>query len=48
MVEQDNRMGAGGDGGGDRIEMPLHGFGGGARPDNGSAAFRADGAEQVG
>lgn len=50
LVEQHDGVGAGRDGAGDLVEMPLHGFGIGARHDDGSAsaAFRADGAEQVG
>jgi hypothetical protein len=41
---------AGRDGAGDLVEMHLHGFGIGARHDDGGAGtpFRADGAEQIG
>ena len=50
LIENENGVGAGGDLGGDLVEMKLHGFGVARRQHEGSAgsAFRAHRAEQIG
>ena len=50
LIEDDNRMGARGDLGGDLIEMKLHGFAVAGRQHEGStgAAFRTYRAKQIG
>ena len=50
LIENENRVGAGGDSCGDLIEMKLHGFGVAGREHEGSAgsAFGTDRTEQIG
>ena len=50
LIEDENGVGAGGDLGGDLVEMKLHGFGVAGRQHEGGAgsAFGADRTEQIG